>query len=115
MRTTARTRPGRRRPRRVSTSARASRVKMLVMTPSLPLFLSRYQDTAYPGTDTTWQPARRAGEDKDMSVAVGRTSPASQRAAAPTGLTSDEGARREGGASEAARRRAGKRSELAAF
>jgi len=50
-----------------------------------------------------------------MSVAVGRKSPASQRAAAPTGLTSDEGARREGGASEAARRRAGKRSELAAF
>ena len=40
-----------------------------------------------------------------------RALPASQRAAAPPGLRSDEGATREGGASRAARRRAGKQSE----
>ena len=42
-------------------------------------------------------------------------SPASRRAAVLPGLRSDGGATREGSASEAARRRAGKRSELAAF
>jgi branched-chain amino acid transport system permease protein len=38
----------------------------------------------------------------------GRPTPASQRAAAPTGLRSDEGATREAGAFKAARRRAGR-------
>ena len=37
----------------------------------------------------------------------GKGGPASQRAPAPTGLTSEERARREGGASKGARRRAG--------
>jgi len=43
--------------------------------------------------------------------ALPASTPASQRAAAPTGLRSDGGGTREGGAFEAARRRAGKQSE----
>ena len=43
-----------------------------------------------------------------LAITAWSFTPARQRAAAPTGLTSDEGARREGGASRAARRRAGR-------
>jgi arabinofuranan 3-O-arabinosyltransferase len=48
-----------------------------------------------------------------LAVAAWSFAPASQRAAAPAGLRSDEGATREGGASRAARRRAGRYSLLA--